>query len=276
MVTFDLIGYMGRLGNQMFQFASTVGISKRLNLEVKFPIENCLSLNQPINGDNYKCNLLECFNIAQSYFIPRRHINVNREYIESEFRYDRGTESISDMTSLNGYFQTEKYFSMFRDHIISQFTFKDEYFASAKTFVDSHRNPSEDIRIVSMHIRRGDYVMYPDHHPVCSKDYYNRAIEELESRYEKIKFLIFSDDPSWCIKEFTEDKFSVCNLENPYSEMCAMTLCDDHIIANSSFSWWGAWLNQKEDKKVVAPISWFGRLIPKDTSDVYCKDWIKK
>lgn len=272
MITFDRIGYMGRLGNQMFQFASTVGIAQRLNLEVKFPIENCLS-SDPSGS---KCDLIDCFDINQSYFIPRRHIAINREYPEADFKYDRGTESISDMTSLLGYFQTEKYFSEFREHIVSQFTFKGKYFNSAKSFIDFHRNPLENKRIVSVHIRRGDYVMYPDHHPVCSKDYYDRAIAELESRYEIEKFIIFSDDIDWCRKEFTDEKFLICDLNHPYSEMCAMTLCDDHIIANSSFSWWGAWLNQKEDKNVIAPTTWFGRLIPKDTSDVYCKGWMKK
>jgi len=272
MITFDKIGYMGRLGNQMFQFASTIGIAKKLDLEAKFPLENCL----PENQNHTKCDLIECFDIEQSYFIPRRHIPISRTYTESDFKYDPGTRSISDDTSLSGYFQTEKYFISHRDLICSQFKFRNEYSSAAELFIDSQRKTSDNKRIVAMHVRRGDYVMYPDHHPVCSKDYYYRSIAEIEKAKGDSHFVIFSDDVQWCKNEFPDDKFTVCDLNNPYSEMCAMTLCDDHIIANSSFSWWGAWLNIKSDKMVIAPISWFGKMIPKDTSDVYCNGWIKK
>ena len=118
--------------------------------------------------------------------------------------------------------------------------------------------------------------MYPNHHPVCSLDYYMDSISHLEFQYPEIKFIVFSDDPDWCRSNFNEDKFIMCDINDHYIEMCAMSLCDDNIIANSSFSWWGAWLNQKEDKTVIAPSRWFGHMIPKDTSDVYCNKWIQK
>jgi len=281
MITFDRIGYMGRLGNQMFQFASTIGISKDLQLDARFPIENCFNVtpsgpfNQSLGSNEMvKCDLLECFEIDQYYFIPKRHISYTETYTETDFKYDPGTRRIKDFVNIDGYFQTEKYFLEHRDHIISQFKFKENILELARSFVESKGNHGN--RLASIHIRRGDYVMYPNHHPVCSMEYYIESILDLEFKYPGISFLIFSDDPDWCRLNFKEDKFIICDIGNPYIEMCAMSLCDDNIIANSSFSWWGAWLNTKEDKTVIAPSKWFGHMIPKDTSDVYCNKWIKK
>jgi hypothetical protein len=98
-------------------------------------------------------------------------------------------------------------------------------------------------------------------------------MEELRILNENIIYVIFSDDVEWCKTEFSDPDYIISDLENPYTEMCAMSLCDHNIIANSSFSWWGAWLNVNQDKIVIAPSRWFGDLIQKDTSDVYCKNW---
>ena len=117
--------------------------------------------------------------------------------------------------------------------------------------------------------------MFPDHHPPCSLDYYNAAKKELSALNDNIIYVIFSDDIEWCKKEFNDPSYVISDLNNPYTEMCAMSLCDHNIIANSSFSWWGAWLNKKSDKIVIAPSQWFGKLLINDTSDIYCKNWIK-
>jgi hypothetical protein len=183
-------------------------------------------------------------------------------------------ESISGDCSLNGYFQTEKYFAEFRDLILSQLEFKSQYRNSAESYIQSIRKENKDAVIASIHVRRGDYVMYPDHHPTCSSSYYINAAEELKTLNSNTIFLIFSDDVEWCRSEFNNPSYIISNLENPYTEMCAMSLCDHNIIANSSFSWWGAWLNVNPDKIVISPSRWFGSAMNKDTSDVYCKDWI--
>jgi hypothetical protein len=104
-------------------------------------------------------------------------------------------------------------------------------------------------------------------------DYYNRATSDI-LKYNKNKFIVFSDDPDWCRNTFTGDNYIVSDLNNSHIELCAMSLCDNHIIANSSFSWWGAWLNTNINKRVIAPSRWFGPALIKDTSDVYCNDWI--
>jgi hypothetical protein len=280
MISFQQVGYMGRLGNQMFQFASTLGIANRLNTIARFPIENCLNYQESGPFDPsigrcmpVKCDLTDCFGISPEYFIPQRHINQGNYYNENEFGYNPGVEIISGDCSLNGYFQTEKYFNESRDLILSQFAFKSPYKDSAESYIQTIRNEHKDAVIASIHVRRGDYVMFPDHHPPCSFNYYNNAIEELRILNENIKYVIFSDDVEWCKTEFIGPDYIINNLGNPYTEMCAMSLCDHNIIANSSFSWWGAWLNVNPDKIVIAPSRWFGDLIQKDTSDVYCKNW---
>jgi hypothetical protein len=220
-----------------------------------------------------KCDLTDCFDISPEYFIPQRHVNQGYYYNENEFGYNPGVESLYDDCSLNGYFQTEKYFEEFRDSILSQFTFKSPYKDSAESYIQTIRKENKDAVIASIHVRRGDYVMFPDHHPPCSFNYYNNAMEELRILNENIIYVIFSDDVEWCKTEFSDPDYIISDLENPYTEMCAMSLCDHNIIANSSFSWWGAWLNVNQDKIVIAPSRWFGDLIQKDTSDVYCKNW---
>jgi hypothetical protein len=271
---------MGRLGNQMFQFASTLGIANRLNSVARFPIENCLNYQgsgpfDPSIGRcmQVKCDLIDCFEISPEYFIPQRHINQGNYYHENEFGYNPGVERISGDCSLNGYFQTEKYFEEFRDLILSQFTFKSPYKDSAESYIQTIRKENKDAVIASIHVRRGDYVMFPDHHPPCSFNYYNRAIEELRILNDNIVYVIFSDDVEWCKTEFNDPSYIISNLGNPYTEMCAMSLCDHNIIANSSFSWWGSWLNKNPDKTVIAPSRWFGSQINKDVSDVYCNGW---
>ena len=117
MITFQNIGYLGRLGNQMFQFASTLGIGRKKGYEVKFPIENCRipSNSGPIdvktgNLTQVKCDLLDCFDIPEDYFVTSSRLQIYSLYNESKFEYDESIERIPDGTNLNGYFQTEKYF----------------------------------------------------------------------------------------------------------------------------------------------------------------------
>lgn len=281
MISFPQIGYLGRLGNQMFQFASTVGIARNLGLDARFPIENTHTHRQagpfsPELGRNQeiKCDLLEAFDIPSEYFIESSNLKVDYIYRETKFEFNNEVLSLPDNCGLFGYFQSEEYFKEDRDFIISLFTFKSDYKDSASKYIENTREELKASTLASIHVRRGDYLMYPEHHPACSNEYYNRAIGYLKNKSEDIKFIVFSDDPEWCRKEFKGQSYFISDLKNPYSELCAMTLCDHNIIANSSFSWWGAWLNRKEGKEVIAPKNWFGPAINKNTQDVYCRGWV--
>ena len=103
-------------------------------------------------------------------------------------------------------------------------------------------------------------------------DYYEEALKEFDSNRDVI---IFSDDTDWCKEQkiFEDDRFAVAEGGNQFYDMCLMTMCDDFIIANSTFSWWGAWLGNRG--KVIAPKTWFGEGLKHDTKDLYCENWIK-
>lgn len=281
MIGFQQIGYMGRLGNQMFQFASTLGIAEKRSLEAKFPMENCFRYQgsgpfDPKIGRNtpVKCELLDCFDIDPSYFIPERHTVYSGIYSETDFAYNPDSELIQDGTSLYGYFQTEKYFLHIRENILQQFSFKSDIRKVSEEYIRKIRESNKASQIVSIHVRRGDYVMFPDHHPTCSKNYYEQATSQFSDIPDKI-FVVFSDDIEWCRNEFKGSEFIICDIQYSFAELCIMSLCDHHIIANSSFSWWGAWLNKSQNKKVIAPSRWFGSAMNKNTDDVYCQNWIK-
>lgn len=278
MIYFTKIGYLGRLGNQMFQFASSVAIAKKTGHDIFFPLENCTEFdpNGPINPKTnsptlVKCDLLDCFNIPVSFFKRSSEINIGSIIQEKKFTFDPDMFNVQDGSDLYGFFQTEKYFKPISRDIIEYFTFKSEIVnSSSKYWSKNIKGFLAGSKPVSIHIRRGDYTLYPNHHPLCSRDYYNRAISLFEP---EVKFLIFSDDLDWCRENFSSNRFHVVDSGSPYIDLKLITMCDHHINANSSFSWWGSWLNQKESKRVICPANWFGPAINKDQRDVYCEDW---
>ena len=277
MIYFRSIGYLGRLGNQLFQFSSTIGISRKRGYKASFPIENCSRFinNGPIDLKtgkmmDVKCDLLDCFDIPTSYFRPIEELRPSAIYQERDFKFNSEVLTLPPHTDLYGYFQDERYFKEDRDFLLSILKFKDEYESTAQEFIS---NIDTNYQKVSLHIRRGDYTLYPNHHPVCSKEYYQSAMKKFSP--DGVKFLVFSDDIEWCREEFKGDQFIFVDSGSPYSDLRIMTLCDHHIIANSSYSWWGAWLNTKDEKRVIAPSSWFGPAIDKDASEIYCEGWEK-
>lgn len=281
MISFSNIGYMGRLGNQMFQFASTLAIGKRKGYDVKFPIENCNVFRRigPVDlntGDltDVKCDLLDCFDMPNEYFISSSRLQIYSVYSESKFEYDDRIESIPDGFNLSGYFQTEKYFLDIKEEIKKIFSFKKEIIQEGNRILKEISGGKE---LVSIHVRRGDYTLYPDHHPTCDPGYYSRCLEEIKKiSGEGLKVIVFSDDKQWCLdnmKNYIGENFCITNTEDPYVELYMMTKCNYHVIANSSFSWWGSWLS--DSKLTIAPSRWFGPAMGKNTNDVYCKNWIK-
>jgi hypothetical protein len=218
---------------------------------------------------------LEIFEIDNKYFIPAKDLKIDYIYNENGFEFNSETLGLPDNCAINGYFQTEKYFNKKRNLILSQFTFKEKYLNDAISFISKIKAANKDCQLVSIHVRRGDYLTCPDYHPTCSDEYYKKSQEYIKKYHKNIRFLIFSDDIDWCRTRFKGREYIIIDIKNHYSEMCIMTLCDHNIIANSSFSWWGAWLNKNDKKIVTAPSNWFGPAMNKDHSNVYCKKWKK-
>lgn len=260
MIAFNNIGYMGRFGNQMFQFASTIGIARRLGLDPVFPMERFQYNSGPDAYDG--CKLLECFKIPENLIKPSSEIQINHIYYENQFGYNPETLQLPDATSISGYFQTEKYFKFIESEIKEIFSFRDEIIEDANKY-----GPMENG--VSVHVRRGDYLTSPGHHPTQTMEYYREAANQFD---KNLRFYIFSDDPLWCKENLQIENSVVIESGNAYVDMYLMSLCEGHIIANSSFSWWGSWL--ADSKKTIAPSNWFGPYMQKDPSDVYCENWI--
>ena len=238
MITFNQLGNYGRLGNQMFQYSFLFSLAKQKNY----------SLCIPPNTDLEKCFNLSC---SINFYNPTKKKHEPHFYFDSKF-----PSEYSDNCNYSGYFQTEKYFKSVNIELINEFKFKEEHKVNNKDYSN----------IVSIHIRRGDYVNNSCH-PTANFSYLHSA----KSQFNNKKFLVFSDDIEWCKSHMIGDLYS-SNI-NHYQDLYEMTLCSGSIIANSSFSWWGAYLTPKE--KIIAPKSWFsGGLANTNWQDIYCENWI--
>lgn len=165
-----------------------------------------------------------------------------------------------------GFFQTEKYFKHIRNELLEDFEFKDEILDPCKEMISQFQ-----VSPISLHIRRTDYLTYPNY-TALDISYYKKALELFDSR----EVLVFSDDSEWCKQQtlFSDDRFSIAEGNSNYIDLCLMTLCSGHIIANSSFSWWGAWLS--DSKQVVAPSGWFSGSQNEclNTADLIPDSWV--
>ena len=265
MLSLNNIGNLGRLSNQMFQYASLKGIAKKHNYEFCIPPREVFGVfDKNVKRDNI-C-IYDLFNLEE---INNVNVTGNPIVRENGFHFNEDLfNKCKDNVDLLGYFQSEKYFKHIEDEIKKDFTFKSDIFEDCKSFFNEHF--VED-KVISLHIRRGDYLNNPNH-PVQDIEYYEKSLSKFDS---DCSVLIFSDDPEWCEGQelFNEDRFFISQGGDPIADLCMMTFCDYHIIANSSYSWWGAWL--ANSKKTIAPKKWFsGDCVNHETKDLYCENWI--
>ncbi len=262
-VAFNHLGKLGQLGNQMFQYAAVRGVASQIG--VPFTIPDHREIFDDGIGNKYTILLFDCFKL--SGLVNRGILNTQNYLQEDHFHFNSKLFSSNKNNdySLWGFFQTEKYFKHIEDEIRKDFSFNDEIDTLCDGIIGQFDNP------LSLHIRRGDFIINSGNHPPLGLDYYKEALKLFDSDREVI---IFSDDPEWCKEQelFESDRFAIAEGGNQFYDLCLMTLCNDFIIANSSFSWWGAWLANKG--KVVAPKTWFGENLNHDTKDLYCEEWI--
>lgn len=260
MITFYYMGLYGRFGNQMFQYATLLSVAKRTGY---IPI---LSIPQKSTNSYQRFVLDEAFN---SLSIKHEFIQVpSKTYQEKSLRFDDSIFLVEDETNIVGYFQSEKYFDSIKKDLKYEFKFKEHI----RDAVDSRYSYLKDDYLVSLHVRRGDYVKLQDTHPLCTKEYYRNAIDFMP---KDAKLLVISDDINWCKENLQDMSTNIIYSENTssYEDMYLMTKCKSNIIANSSFSWWGAWL--ADGDLVVAPKQWFGINSPNDSTDIIPDRWIK-
>ena len=263
MIGLNYLGKMGQLGNQMFQYAALKGIARNRGLEYTVP--NHREVLEDGLGNKLRIELYDAFDI----FPKNQGLLPTNEYVqEAHFHFDQDLyNECPDNCSVVGYFQTEKYFIHIRDEIVKDFKVKKEYRDDCKSILKQFGHP------IALHIRRGDFLINSLNHYNLSMRYYKNALDCFD---EDRQVIIFSDDPEWCYKQklFVSDRFIIPKSDSPYHDLYLMTQCEDFIIANSTFSWWGAWLCKYPFKEVIYPHKWFGpNNASKSTVDLFPKSW---
>jgi hypothetical protein len=263
MIGLNYLGRMGQLGNQMFQYAAVKGVAR--NKGYKFTI--------PQHDKSIKDNLgnilrIELFDVFEINPDQTGFLLADKALHESGFEFDEKLfNECPDGVSIVGYFQSEKYFKHIESDIRKDFTFKKEFLDAAEEVKPLLDNP------IALHIRRGDFLINGGNHHNLSMSYYEKSLNEFGKDRQVV---IFSDDPEWCKTQeiFSDDRFLVSESNNSFVDLCLMTLCSDYIIANSTFSWWGAWISQNQNKTVLYPNKWFGpNNAHLNTKDLFPQEW---
>ncbi len=250
-----IVHVIGGLGNQLFQYAFGYALSQSKNESLILDVSSFEAYQRAYELDLFNIDATIATQDELQNLIPKSHI-----YIEPQFNFNKEVFSLRDVRYFKGYWQSEKYFVKYREDILKKITPRDEIQKHSKSYLKL----ITETESVSLHIRRGDYVtnaLTNSVHGTCSLDYYKKAVSALEEKTNNPHFYIFSDDLDWAKNNITFIKnitFVELVEEVPdYDEMLLMSRCNHNIIANSSFSWWGAWLNQNNNKIVIAPKRWF-------------------
>lgn len=248
----------GGLGNYLFQIAASY--SKSIDLNVDFVLLKNEALIVHKNPEHYLNNFFKKIKFSNN-------LNISQIYSEPNFSFNPIPDFMLP-TKIFGYFQSEKYFNHNREKII-------ELFGCPKDLKNKlyEKYPQINTETCSIHVRRGDYINLQDHHPLQPIDYYKTAVSLIGN--DKTYF-IFSDDIEWCKLNFSFlNNVVFVEGNEDYEDLYLMSFCKNNIMANSSFSWWGSWLNENNNKKVIAPKLWFGpSKSDLDTSDLYFENTI--
>lgn len=235
MITFHNLGNLGRLGNQLFQIAVTINYARKYKQQVKFP----------------KWTYEKDFNFQFELLDENIHNLLNESdclnYVQLPDYYPR-----SGNVSLNGYFQSEKYFIESKTEILDVF-----------------KTETEKLNSGFVHVRRGDYLNLQQYHPVQAIEYYKSGMDMLKLDH----FYCFSDDIAWCKENLKDSRIEFVENTSEIQDLKLMMKCKGSVIANSSFSWWGAYLSQSD--KVIIPKNWFGPAYNWfKIEDRLCEKWI--
>lgn len=287
-----IVKLMGGLGNQMFQYAAARSISWRhgtsLKLDLSF-LEGDQAGNTPRKYElgNYcitaeKASRWETITMSgrgrtrleSTIVLKYQEVAGHTVFRERSFNFDPQLFAVPDNVYLEGYWQSERYFTDIREIIRKEFTVK-------TPLIDKNMELANEIKAVnavSIHIRRGDYVLNEktrEFHGICNLEYYLQAEEMVAQTLVNPHFFVFSDDPKWVadnLKLRHPARYVSHNDSIAHEDLRLMSLCRHHVIANSSFSWWGAWLSNNPDKLVIAPKRWFNDPLL-DTRDLIPSDW---
>jgi hypothetical protein len=246
----------GRLGNNLFQIALLIGLKEKYGSNYFIP-----TWRHSKDFPNVLCN-------------EKISLKPNKFYNEPKYCHNEipSTENLEgDLMDFKGYFQSYKYFSHCRESILEAFKFTEEVYNKSWLFFEKNKLDTKNLCVV--HIRRTDYLQKQNFHSnlLDRTSYYIDAIKEMKKDVNK--FLVFSDDIEFCKRIFgSSEGFYFSDSYNEVEDLCLMSLCRNFIIANSSFSWWGAYLSKDPKKTVIAPKRWF-EVSSIDTHDLIPKEW---
>jgi len=297
-----IVKIIGGLGNQMFQYALGKNLALLNKVEVKFDITWFDNFGENTTPRYYS---LQEFNIIDN-IASRKEIEKFRKYEklsgkrhflynffiandsiyikEKKVEFDKEILEIKNNVYLFGYWQSEKYFKTIKDIILKELTLKNEpsnHYKKNAQLISQAKNNS-----ISIHIRRGDYTSekLKKDLGLCSLQYYKKALEKIKKKVKNPVIFVFTNDIKWAknnlkfkypINFVSQKNKNDNNYKNKdYEELILISLCKHNIIANSSFSWWGAWLNKNINKIVIAPKIWFKKQTM-NTKDIPLKSWIQ-
>ncbi len=267
----------GRAGNQLFQYAAGRALAHRHGVSLGLDISGygpgsrrCILRRLPIAAKTL--NPLPawlCRGVTGQW---PWHYSRQPVYREAGHRFDPAFRDLPAACTLFGWFQSEKYFQPIAELIHQEFSLDGLPLDPATREMERRIG---DADAVALHIRRADYLGQP-FYEVCTPRYYQNAMRHVGERVADPHFFIFSDDPDWCREHFRGPTFTLVDLpasqQDPLNDLRLMTLCRHNIIANSSYSWWGAWLNRNPERVVVAPKIWFNRA-DAVLADKLCAGW---
>lgn len=284
-----IVNLKGGLGNQMFQYATGLFFAQKNNDLLLIDNSGYFD-KRVVNSDTSRAYRLDCFNISAEIatqdqikaikyplgIVSKMTRGINKKILKKYYLdfHPEVFEKRGDIY-LDGFFQSEKNFLTIRSEILKEFTLKNEI--NKANLLSEIQNTNS----VSVHIRRGDYVKDKNtnqYHGTCSKEYYLSAIEKIKAKVSDPVFYFFSDDLDWVKNNFNIDnikmKIGTDKSLSDCEELILMSKCKHNIIANSSFSWWGAWLNINDMKMVYAPSNWVNKK-PNPHPNIIPESWIK-
>jgi len=275
---------MGGLGNQLFQIFTTLAHGIKNNFQTMFPYSTKLNVGVTRNTywDNFLINIKKYTNFMDQTYTNNLLMSF-AVYKEIGFQHNEIPNKKEDKL-LYGYFQSYKYFEECKTEIFSMINLEKQQENMEYLYSQYF---GKDLHVISMHFRIGDYKNVQEFHPIMPCEYYRNALMELLS-YRKMKIcrvLYFcekndiievSNTIGLLVNEFPNVEFvKVDDIIDDWQQMLLMSCCNDNIIANSSFSWWGSYFNRNENKIVCYPYQWFGPNLRHNTIDLYPNDWKK-
>lgn len=286
MIGFDELGNKGWIGNQMFQYAALRGIAAHRGYQFCIPPNDHTRKTNYLLHDIFKLSGLKNIGYIGGLY---RHKSSDDLCHSTTFHFNKEFfDECPDDVNICGFFQSEKWFKNIEKEIKKDFEFKEEIYEVCINFINQF-----EIKPIFLHVRRGDYVKRSEYHHNLPIEYFEKSLSYFD---QEVPVLVFSDDIEWCKKQsiFESDRFSFSETEErlpvnsfitnqgynkgaliPYYDLCLMTLCNGGIISNSSFSWWGAWLQENRTRNIVCPNknSWAGVKNTCNYFDIIVENW---